>query len=143
MSQNKAYAVESYSKSEGYRRHETGTLDEMIKFLEEQVRASLEEESQDLYYRIVEVSEQDLKMWQKQEEMLPQVPKTDRLFGDWVQIGTAAKYLGVTFGRVFNLTSAGEIKANTVGRNKLVNVEDVINRKISNPKSGRPPLNKK
>lgn len=139
--QEKLNAVESYNMSEKrYNWHEIGSLDEMLDFVKGALRSSAESESIDMYYRIIVVDEHDLMIWNKQAELLPDIPKTERLFGEWVDIDTAAKYLGVTFGRVFNLATDGLLRTQVSGKNKLVSVEDVVNRKIANPRSGRPAL---
>lgn len=133
------YAVESYnSKDNSYSRYDVGTKDDMMNLLSSCVKSSIEENDFDRYYRVVKVSSSDLVEWRRQIEYLPDVKNEDKLFGDWVQIGVASKYLGVTFGRVFHLVTSGKIQANTVGRNKLVSVHDVVDRKINHPGSGRP-----
>lgn len=133
------YAVESYTpETNTYSRHEVGSKDDMVNVLNQLVSDSLESRKYDSYYRVNEVSEKDKENWDLQVKHLPSVKNTDKLFGEWVQIGTASKYLGVTFGRVFNLITSGDITASTVGRNKLVSVRDVVERKITKPKSGRP-----
>lgn len=133
------YAVESFNPDKGYSRYDIGSKDEMIKYLNNLIDDSINARNYDSYYRVNEVNSLDVQDWLDQVNELPEVRNVDRLFGDWVQIGTAATYLNVTFGRVFNLVTAGEIRSDTVGRNKLVNVHDIVQRKISNPKAGRPP----
>lgn len=137
------YAVESYNaESNSYSRHDVGPASAMEQLLSELVSKDVESGSDKVYYRVNPVTQQDKAEWDKQAEHLPEVKKTDRLFGDWVQIGVASKYLDVTFGRVFHLVTAGQLSVNQVGRNKLVSVHDVVERKIAQPSSGRPALKK-
>lgn len=138
MSDNIIYAVESYSEESGYSRHEVGSRDEMMSCLRSMIEKSLEDKVYDNYYRLNEVSETDYNDWNEQIIKLPDIPNKERIFGEWVQMGVAAKYLDVTFGRVFNLATDNEIRSNEVGRNKLVNVHDVVQRKINKPRAGRP-----
>lgn len=133
------YAVESYNSStNSYSRHEVGTKQEMLELLSTLVSNDVSNGESDRYYRVNSVTEQDLNDWNWQVRELPDVPNTDKIFGEWIQIGVASKYLDVTFGRVFNLVTSGQIEASTVGRNKLVSVHDVADRKINPPKAGRP-----
>lgn len=132
------YALESYNPDLGYRRHFLGTKEEMVKKLGDVIDDSLSSGDFDSYFRIDKVSEQDREDWKAQEDNLPEIDPTRRLFGEWVQMSVAAKYLNVTFGRVFNLVTSEDIRCTSSGRNKLVNVHDVVQRKITNPKAGRP-----
>ena len=139
---NTYYAVESYDSDENvFSRHEVGSKEEMKELLHDLVEHDLKEGNSSRYYRVNTITNSDKKEWDRQVEYLPDVPNTEKLFGDWVQINTAAKYLNVTFGRVFNLVTSGDIKASsTLGRNKLVSVHDVVDRKINPPRAGRPHL---
>lgn len=132
------YAVESYdSENNTYSRHEVGTKESMIDLLTSLVKNDVSEGNDQRYYRVNVVSEQDLKDWNWQVQSLPDVPNVDKVFGEWIQIGVASKYLNVTFGRVFNLVTSGQVTASTVGRNKLVSVHDIVDRKINPPRPGR------
>lgn len=135
------YATESYnSDTNTYSRHGVGTEEEMMSCLTNLVKSDVSKNVENNYYRIVKVSDTDLQTWNRQVSELPDVPVTDYIFGDWTQINVASKYLGVTFGRVFNLVTAGEIAASTTeGRNKLVKVSDVVDRRINKRRPGRPP----
>lgn len=136
---NKVYAVESYnSDSNTYHRYEVGTESNMKQLLNDLVSKDVSNGIENNYYRIASVSEQDNEDWDRQVKYLPDVKNTDKVFGEWIQIGTASKYLDVTFGRVFHLVTAGQLSVKEVGRNKLVSVHDVVDRKINNPKAGRP-----
>lgn len=139
------YAVEAYNSAENvYSRYETGSKDDMVKALCHLVSSDVEADKVDSYYRVNPITEKDKQIWDKQVEALPNIPNNERVFGEWTQINAASKYLGVTFGRVFNLVTAGKIHAITTGtRNKLVSVTDVVNRKIDTPPSGRPYKNMK
>lgn len=131
------YAVESYDSNDGtYRRHMTGTREEAVEYVSEHVGCHY---GDSLYYRIALVSASDLADWNKQVKNLPKVPATEYLFGEYVQANVAAKYLGVTFGRVFQLASSGAISTKVEGRNKLVSVHDVVERRLNKPSAGRPP----
>ena len=134
------YALESYDTETGFfSRHDVGDISDIRKLLDEHVSKDVESCDSKKYYRIVKISEQDKKLWDKQVELLPYVPNEEKLFGEWVQINTAARYLGVTFGRVFNLVTSGQVEATTTsGRNKLVSSSDLIDRRIYKPRSGRP-----
>lgn len=135
-----SYAVESYnSATNTYSRHEVGSKDDMKHLLSSLVDSDVKSGKCQRYYRVNEVSDRDISIWKRQEKELPNVPNTEKVFGEWTQITCASKYLNVTFGRVFNLITAGEIRAMTTsGRNKLVSVEDVVERRINKPKTGRP-----
>lgn len=133
------YAVESYdSSTNSYSRHEVGSKHEMLDLVNKLVADDVNNDRSDRYYRVNSVTDKDLEDWNWQVRELPDVPNTDKIFGEWIQIGVASKYLDVTFGRVFNLVTSGQIAASTVGRNKLVSVHDVADRKINPPKAGRP-----
>lgn len=133
------YAVESYdSSTNSYSRHEVGSKQEMLDLVNDLVTDDVSNDKSDRYYRVNTVTEKDLEDWNWQVRELPDVPNTEKIFGEWIQIGVASKYLDVTFGRVFNLVTSGQIEASTVGRNKLVSVHDVADRKINPPKAGRP-----
>ena len=133
------YAVESYdSSTNSYSRHEVGSKQEMLDLASSLVADDVNNDRRDRYYRVNSVTDKDLEDWNWQVRELPDVPNTDKIFGEWIQIGVASKYLDVTFGRVFNLVTSGQIEASTVGRNKLVSVHDVADRKINPPKAGRP-----
>lgn len=133
------YAVESYdSSTNSYSRHEVGSKQEMLDLASSLVADDVNNNRSDRYYRVNSVTDKDLEDWNWQVRELPDVPNTDKIFGEWIQIGVASKYLDVTFGRVFNLVTSGQIEASTVGRNKLVSVHDVADRKINPPKAGRP-----
>lgn len=132
------YAVESYnSETNTYSRHEVGTKEEMIDLLTSLVKDDVSRGFDNRYYRVNVVSESDLSDWNWQVESLPDVPNVEKVFGEWIQIGVASKYLNVTFGRVFNLVTSGQVAASTVGRNKLVSVHDIVDRKINPPRPGR------
>lgn len=134
------YALESYDTETGFfSRHDVGDLSDISKMLNDYVSEDVKSCNSNKYYRIVKISEQDKKLWEKQVEFLPHVPNEEKLFGEWVQINTAARYLGVTFGRVFNLVTSGQVEATTTSsRNKLVSSSDLIDRRIYKPRSGRP-----
>lgn len=135
-----SYAVESYnSNTNTYSRHEVGSQHDMTKLLTSLVQDDISSKNFENYYRVNEITDADLHIWNRQKEELPDVPNTEKVFGEWTQITCASKYLNVTFGRVFNLITAGEIRAQTTtGRNKLVSVSDVVERRINKPKTGRP-----
>lgn len=139
------YAVESYNSADNtYSRYEVGSKSDMVRALTDLVSNDVDNEGTDSYYRVNSITEADKKIWDKQVEALPNIENKNRVFGEWTQINAASKYLGVTFGRVFNLVTAGQIHAITTGtRNKLVSVSDVVNRKIDTPPSGRPYKNRK
>lgn len=134
------FALESYNSDTGFfSRYDVGDSDTMENLLSKHVKDDVESGKSDTYYRIVKISEKDKQLWDKQIEFLPFVPNEEKLFGEWVQINTAARYLGVTFGRVFNLVTSGQVEASTTeGRNKLVSASDCIDRRIYKPRSGRP-----
>lgn len=137
------YAVESYdSSSNTYHRHDVGTKEDMKNLLADLVSEDVKNNIECNYYRIASVSEADKKEWDKQVKYLPDIDNKDKLFGEWVQIGVASKYLDVTFGRVFHMVTAGQLSVHEVGRNKLVSVHDVVDRKINNPQAGRPSTKK-
>lgn len=132
------YAIESYDPDiNTYARYDIGDKSNMIDQLVDKVNSGLNDNK---YYRVIPISEKDTLTWRKQVDSLPDIRATDYIFGEWIQMSTAAKYLGLSFGRVFNLVSGGEIRVQTTeGRNKLVNVEDIVERKINPPRIGRPP----
>lgn len=140
--QDKVYAVESYNRDENiYSRYEVGTRDEMMCLLNDLVTDDIKNENFSNYYRVNTVTISDKKEWDKQAEFLPDIDNIDKIFGDWISINVASKYLGVTFGRVFHMVTAGQLTVNQVGRSKLVSVHDVVDRKIHNYGPGRPASN--
>lgn len=133
------YAVESYNSEDGtFHRHDVGSKEDMTRLMSDLVSTDVNSGVYSNYYRVNEVSDADMVEWDKQQQYIPDMDKRDRLFGEWVQVNTASKYLGVTFGRVFHLVTAGQLAVKEVGRNKLVSVHDVVERKINNPGPGRP-----
>lgn len=133
------YAVESYNSENGtYHRHDVGSREDMERLMSKLMESDVNSGIYSNYYRINEVSDTDMVEWDKQQKYMPDMDKKDRLFGEWVQVNAASKYLGVTFGRVFHLVTAGQLAVKEVGRNKLVSVHDVVDRKINNPGPGRP-----
>lgn len=133
------YAVESYNSEDGtFHRHDVGSKEDMTSLMSDLVSTDVNSGVYSNYYRVNEVSDADMVEWDKQQQYIPDMDKRDRLFGEWVQVNTASKYLGVTFGRVFHLVTAGQLAVKEVGRNKLVSVHDVVERKINNPGPGRP-----
>lgn len=140
MNSEATYALESYDKKEdSYTRYDVGDMDNMV----EAARNAMLEDAKlscdcPRYYRVVPVSDEDKSEWYRQRDMLPGVKSTDRVFGSWISINRASKYLGVTFGRVFNLVTSGSLTYKQIGRSKLVSVHDVVSRKINNAGPGRP-----
>lgn len=134
------YAVESYNSETGiFSRHDTGSKEEMESLTQHLILQDVSNNETDSYYRVNEITDEDERIWDLQVSSVPDMENKDRVFGEWTQINSAARYLGVTFGRVFNMVSDGVVKASTTkGRNKLVSVEDIVNRRIAKPKAGRP-----
>lgn len=134
------YAVESYNSETGiFSRHDIGSKEEMESLTQDLILQDVSNNETDSYYRVNEITNEDKRIWDLQVSSVPDMENKDRVFGEWTQINSAARYLGVTFGRVFNMVSDGIVRASTTkGRNKLVSVEDVVNRRITKPKAGRP-----
>lgn len=139
MEYSKHYAVESIEDSDMPRRHIVGTLEECRSFSEKLMDDCISNHPFDTpFVRVVEITDDDREFWENTLDVLPDMDNRFRVYGEWVNIKKAAEFLGLTFGRVFQLIDQGILESKKDGKYHMVSTRSLLDRKLNGSKRGRP-----